>query len=346
MKALRERRRLSSSALLVSLLAVPACSDEWAPHPHVVLPASLCPDRANATRLPRNCFDLIAEFDGDRVFAYSNGRSGGWFSYDDRSLDYPNDGGPSPRSVQFRPPPPDGGTASSPGEPVTPHETFPSRAPSVEALHARAGAYSGSFGSGVGTNFNSVLNIATLKCCQPLVAEQNTDMTMGLGIPEDLRAREFACDPVHSCQPSYHAEGYDASQYDGIILWARRGSTPGVSSTVRIQITTVATDSNYATNYGAGLAETGAKGPDIRACNPNATSAATGRCDDDYGKILTLLADWGEPYKIPWSDLIQEGFGRIPPEGFAPSEVVTIKFTNKQGQAFDEWFDDIALYKE
>src|SRR5262249_38300748 len=159
-----------------------------------------------------------------------------------------------------------------------------------------AGSYSGSFGSGVGTNFNSVQNIMP-NCCGTLNAGDTS--------PANLVALG-ACDPAHLCAASYHAEGYDASEYDGIILRPRLGTTPGVSSRGRVQTTTVATDSTYALTFGAGLAETGAKGPDPRACNPNATSALTGRCDDDYGKILTLLADWGEPYKIPWADLIQE----------------------------------------
>ena len=68
MKILRERRLLPSSALFLSIAALAACSDEWAPHPHVALPASACAPGANSTRLPGNCFDLIAEFDGNRSF--------------------------------------------------------------------------------------------------------------------------------------------------------------------------------------------------------------------------------------------------------------------------------------
>jgi hypothetical protein len=313
MKNLRGRRAVAGVALFAAELAAVGCSDEWAPHPHVDLPAMACGTAGTADGGAGACYDLLADFDNSTYYQ-RNGRSGGWFSYDDKSLSAP-DGAPGPLSIQFSP--------QATFDPS--HQTFPGMAPSSEALHAFAGAYSGAFGTGLGINFNSQKNIKPACCSDPAVAAS-------------------VCDPVHSCQDSYHAQSYDASPYAGVILWVRRGATPDVSSSVRVQITTVATDSDYAKNYGSGLAETGAKGRDPLACDPNPGS--TVRCDDDYGKVLTLLSDWSEPYKIPWSDLDQEGFGRIPPEGFQPREVVTIKFTNKQGQAFDEWFDDVALYKE
>jgi hypothetical protein len=260
------------------------------------------------------CYDLLADFDNSAYFG-QNGRSGAWFSYDDKSLSA-LDGAPGPLSIQY--------STKATFDPS--HQTFPDMTtPSSVAMHAFAGAYSGSFGTGLGMNFNSKQNLKPA-CCL------------------DSKIDPAVCDPVHTCKDSYHAERYDAHEYDGIMVWVRRGSMAGASSTVRVQVTTVATDSDYAKNYGAGLAETAAPGPDHLACDPNPGSAL--RCDDDYGKVLTLLSDWGDPYKIPWADLHQEGFGRIPPEGFQPSEVVTIKFTNKQGQSFDEWFDDVALYKE
>jgi hypothetical protein len=290
MKNSRGRRLLASSALLVSGLAAAACSDDWAPHPHVALPAGQCPPAAQG-QPTSPCFDVIADFETP-YFAMVNGRSGGWFTYDDMSLNGP-DGGPSPAAIQY-----------APGAEVVPaHQTFPPMSPSGKALHAQASAYPGSFGSGLGTNLHSVPNPG-----------------------------------------GYHAEPYDASRYDGVILWAKRGSTPGVSSSVRVQITTVATDSDYASHFGSGSPLYGATTKDARACDPNPGS--TVRCDDDYSIVLSLLSDWGEPFKFTWSDLHQQGFGRVPPEGFSPKELITIKFTNAQGQAFDEWFDDIAFYKQ
>jgi hypothetical protein len=294
MKDLRGRPLFASVALLVSGLALVGCNDEWAPHPQVELPLVQCPSAAQALDIDggmRHCFEIIADFDTG-TFNYGSDRSGGWFSYDDHSL-------PTDLAIHY--------TAGAAFDPT--HQTFAPMAASSKALHASSDAYSGAFGSGLGTNMNSV-----------------------------------ADPPTPDGMAHYHALPYDASRFDGIVLWAKRGSTSGVSSTVRVQITTVATDSDYAAHFGAGLAANGATMRDPRICDPNTPSTA--RCDDDYGKALTLLSDWGEPYKIPWSDLDQEGFGRVPPEGFQPSEIVTLKFTNKQGQAFDEWFDDIAFYKE
>jgi hypothetical protein len=110
--------------------------------------------------------DLIVDFEvpndaGGPAILANAGRNGGWFVFDDGSLDVHPDGMPE-AAVDL-----DAGIGSYlPGKMLLgsgleeamldmPHVTFPSGMPSAKALHVHGGPYRGSYGSGFGTNLNA-----------------------------------------------------------------------------------------------------------------------------------------------------------------------------------------------
>ncbi len=119
--------------------------------------------------------------------------------------------------------------------------------------------------------------------------------------------------------------------YSGVAFWARRGV--GGTSLLHIAMTT--------------LDDTGkAQLPDgtVPICaDPAPTGAKTG-CSDPFGKDVVLHDDW-RPYVIVFEDLQQQGNGYRPPGGFDKKNATGISFGNKQALPFDEYIDDIVLFK-
>jgi hypothetical protein len=119
--------------------------------------------------------------------------------------------------------------------------------------------------------------------------------------------------------------------YSGIVFWAKRGSAG--TTVMHLTMTT--------------LDDTG-KGqlPDGSApiCDDSAPAAKNVRCSDGFGVDVVLHEEW-LPYVVYFSDLKQQGYGYKPPGGFHKSNATGINIGNKQGVAFDEYIDDIALFK-
>ena len=108
---------------------------------------------------------------------------------------------------------------------------------------------------------------------------------------------------------------YDASKYQGISFFAKRG--PGTTSKVRVKLSDKNTD------------------PDGGVC---------AACSNDFGMQLKLTEDW-QKFIVPFSALRQEsGWGNPRPRSVAPEAVFAIQFqVNERGRPFDVWVDDLAF---
>lgn len=108
---------------------------------------------------------------------------------------------------------------------------------------------------------------------------------------------------------------YDASKYEGIRFWAKRG--PGSATTVRLKVPDAATD------------------PDGKICT---------ECYNDFGMELTLKEEWDD-YVIPFSVLKQErSWGSPHTDKIDSSKLYGVQFQfNQPGQSFDMWLDEIEF---
>jgi len=121
------------------------------------------------------------------------------------------------------------------------------------------------------------------------------------------------------------------TDYAGVVFWARKG--PNAVSVLHVAITS--------------LDDTGpAQLPDgsTPICHDPPTPGTKDGCNDPFGRDVVLYQDW-HPYVIFFSELSQQGGGYKPPGGFDRKNATGIAFGNKQGKPFDEYIDDIALFK-
>ena len=108
---------------------------------------------------------------------------------------------------------------------------------------------------------------------------------------------------------------YDASKYQGIAFYARRG--PDSTGKVRLKVPDVNTD------------------PDGGIC---------GACYNDFGVDLKLKEEW-QKFTVPFSSMRQlPGWGSPTPSSITPSKLYGIQFqVNDKGKAYDIWVDDIQF---
>jgi hypothetical protein len=129
--------------------------------------------------------------------------------------------------------------------------------------------------------------------------------------------------------------GTDASQWEGIVMWARKG--PGSQSSVRIQLGDVHTDdSNQACE--CNNSELNPAGQLISATNQNDSSNGC----DKFGMFATLT-DTFRPYFFPFNTMQQGGWGK-PSPGVAADQLFSITVSYGR-QAWDLWIDDISFYR-
>jgi hypothetical protein len=132
--------------------------------------------------------------------------------------------------------------------------------------------------------------------------------------------------------PINNNDPLDISAYSGVVFWAKRG--PGSRDVMHVAINTLDDTAK-------------AQLPDGSApiCKDPATPGGHDGCNDPFGIDLVLHEDW-RPYVLHFIDLAQSGSGFRPPGGLDRKNATGIAFGNKQGQAFDVYLDDIALFKE
>jgi endoglucanase len=108
---------------------------------------------------------------------------------------------------------------------------------------------------------------------------------------------------------------YDASPYDGIAFWAKRG--PRSAAKLRVKVP----DLNTA--------------PDGGICS---------ECFNDFGATIELTEQW-QRYLMPFNEMRQEPqWGNPRPPAITPSAIYTVLFQlSEPGADFDVWIDDVAF---
>ncbi|HEX6272381.1 MAG TPA: hypothetical protein VFZ53_05055 [Polyangiaceae bacterium] len=115
----------------------------------------------------------------------------------------------------------------------------------------------------------------------------------------------------------------DASDFSGVMFWARVGETH--NSPVRVQFQ----DTNTYPNGGM--------------CNPDPASG-TEQCYDGWGTALLPLDSEWRLYKIPFSRVAQQTFGYAG-EALDTTGLYTLEWIVQQNSVFDLWLDDVWFYE-
>jgi hypothetical protein len=113
---------------------------------------------------------------------------------------------------------------------------------------------------------------------------------------------------------------YDASAYAGVSFGARSASG---SQILLVKVAMVGTD------------------PMFDLCDDAAEPGSGEQCYDHFLAPVTVTATWAE-YTVSFEELMQEGWGYVPPDGFDPAEVVGIQWVAKPGTS-DFWIDDVKF---
>ncbi len=183
------------------------------------------------------------------------------------------------------------------------------------AIHIRSGTLV-DYGGVLGRNLRRLLDITpcpVTSCVgnRPLPPPAMGPCGIGLGTP--IEAGSTAC-----------ITGVDASQWDGVMIWARKG--PGSGSTVRVHVSDHTTDDS----------------DQACVCNPFANQDDTTNGCDKFGSYATLDGTW-RPYLLPFNEMQQGGWGLKSP-GLDLTGLFSIGVEYGRA-AWDLWIDDIAFYR-
>lgn len=186
--------------------------------------------------------------------------------------------------------------------------TEPYRAESQFALHIRTGNL---------TRDGGVFGRNLSKTCSPV--NETPICTLRPGPPEigACSTGMGPSPPRHGCRAAE-----DTSDWDGIVLWGRKG--PGSQSTVRVRVSDAETD------------EAGC------ICNPYTNQNDTSDGCDKFGKHVTLDGNF-RAYLVPFDEMQQGGWGR-PASGIDRSNLFSVAIEYGRG-AWDLWIDEIAFYR-
>ncbi len=113
---------------------------------------------------------------------------------------------------------------------------------------------------------------------------------------------------------------YDASAYSAVGFSARSESG---EQTIFVKFVTPGTD------------------PDFEYCDENAAADSHEQCYDHFFAEVLLDDTWRD-FTVVFEDLLQEGWGFEPPDGFDPAEIVGIQWVAKPGTA-NLWIDDVKF---
>ena len=121
---------------------------------------------------------------------------------------------------------------------------------------------------------------------------------------------------------------FDASGFDGIAFWARRG--PLGRNALRIEVSERHTEQKYD------------KGDGKPICEPEVTDDDTSRGCDKFGGYAVTSDDW-RPFLLPFAELRQAGWGLQAPF-LDVWGLMSLSFRYDAGD-WDFWIDDVALYR-
>jgi hypothetical protein len=248
---------------------------------------------------PVDCHALD-NYDVQWIDDFETGAGTAWYTNNDRSA--------------LQVPPPD-------SDPV-PGQLIPggrclgvSGAESRYAIHIRSGVLT-DFGGVLGRNMRRALDETPcpITPCfdRPPPPPPRGPCGIGMGTPAAAAASA-------SC-----ITGADATQWDGIVVWARKGE--GSGSSVRVHISDRYTDdSNQAC-----------------VCNPYTNQNDTTDGCDKFGSYIVLDGTW-RAYFVPFDEMQQGGWGR-PSPGIDKSGLFSLAIDYGRA-AWDLWIDDIGFYR-
>ncbi len=183
---------------------------------------------------------------------------------------------------------------------------------SQRALHIRSGFLS---------NNGGVLgrNLPKEGCLVPDESDPDTLCPYRAGPPEvgPCSTAEAPSPPLRGCKGAL-----DFSDWDGILVWARKA--PGSYTSIRVRVSDVNTDEGSC------------------VCNPYTSQNDTSDGCDKFGAYISLTNDF-EPLLIPFEEMQQGGWGKSSP-GLDRGELMSVGLEYGRG-AWDIWIDDIAFYR-
>jgi hypothetical protein len=248
---------------------------------------------------PVDCHALD-DYDVQWIDDFETGAGTGWYTNNDRSaLQQPApDSDPVP-AQQI----PGGRCLGVPG------------VESREAIHIRSGVLT-DFGGVFGRNMRRLLEVTPcpITPCfdRPPPPPPSGPCGVGMGTPAAAAA-------TASC-----ITGADASQWEGIVVWARKGQ--GSGSSVRVHVSDHFTDDSN----------------EACVCNPFTDQNDTTDGCDKFGTYITLDDTW-RPYLVPFNEMQQGGWGR-PSPGLDTSGLFSVAIDYGRA-AWDLWIDDIGFYR-
>jgi hypothetical protein len=248
---------------------------------------------------PVDC-NALDNYDLEPIDDFETGAGTGWYTNNDRSAvqDPPPDSDPVPGAAI-----PGGRCLGVAGQ------------NSHYGIHIRSGVLA-DFGGVLGHNMRRRLDVSPCPitpCFNRTPPPRPTGPCgFGMGTPEQANG-SAGC-----------VTGADASQWDGIVVWARKGE--GSGSSVRVHVSDKNTDdSNQAC-----------------VCNPYTNQNDTTDGCDKFGSYIVLDGTW-RPYFVPFNEMQQGGWGR-PSSGLDTSGLFSLAIDYGRA-AWDLWIDDIAFYR-
>jgi hypothetical protein len=149
-------------------------------------------------------------------------------------------------------------------------------------------------------------------------ATPETHCPLSPGVPE-----QGACSTADApTRGQLGCTGFNASDWDGIVLWARVG--PGSQASVKVRVADRRTDDKGC------------------ICNPNTNQNDSSDGCDKWGRFITLDQTF-RAYLVPFADLQQGGWGAASPY-LDTADLFSLAIEYGRG-AWDLWLDDIGFYR-
>lgn len=157
-------------------------------------------------------------------------------------------------------------------------------------------------------------------------------------LDESVRSSRYAAWTRGSAFPDWGAgigfeisaqDSYNASDYEGIAFWARRG--PGLAQVLRADVT----DRNTSP-FGL-VCDPAEECDPSNACDPSARA-----CYDNFGAELELGEDW-QFYSYRWDELVQDGWSGNTYPAITTTAIYGLRFQIEPEKEFEFWIDDVAF---
>lgn len=247
---------------------------------------------------PIDCAALD-DYEVQLIDDFETGAATGWYVNNDRTA--------------LMSPAPD--TDPVPGQRIAGGRCRDTAAASEYAVHVLSGNLS-EFGAVFGRNMRRRLDVSP---CPISPCLGRTPPPPGVGPCGVGQATPGQQDVATEC-----TTGADASEWDGVVLWARKG--PSSTSGVRIQVSDPRTDdSNQAC-----------------VCNPFTNQNDTSDGCDKFGTFINVDHTW-RAYLVPFSGMQQGGWG-LASQSLDTSGLFSVTVQMGRG-AWDLWIDDVGFYR-